>query len=56
MRKSERLRELEFAIIRMEMNIDLIQMTLANLLETENLRQAPDLDGGKWYKNKSDNS
>ena len=26
MRKSERLRELEFAVIRMEMNIDLIQM------------------------------
>lgn len=36
----------------MEMTLDLLEMTLRNMLENENMSQAPDLDGGKWYKNK----
>ncbi len=56
MRKSERLRELEFAVIRMEMTIQLLEMTLNNLLEMQGMSSAPELDGGKWYKNKPDNS
>jgi hypothetical protein len=56
LRKSERLRELEFAVIRMEMTVQLLEMTLNNLLEVQGMMQTPDLDGGKWYKNKTDNS
>lgn len=55
MRKSERLRQLEFTVIRMEMTLDLLEMTLRNMLDSQNMAQAPDLDGGKWYKNKPDN-
>ena len=56
MRKSQRLRELEFAVIRMEMTIQLLEITLNNLLEMQGMSNTPELDGGKWYKNKTDNS
>jgi hypothetical protein len=39
----------------MEMTLDLLEMTLRNMLDSQNMAQAPDLDGGKWYKNKPDN-
>lgn len=52
MRKSERLRELEIAVVRMEMTLELIQMTLAHILESEGLDRSPNLDQGKWYREK----
>lgn len=53
MRKSERLRQLEMAVIRMEMHIELLALTISNLMESQNMDQIDKtdlLDNGKWYK------
>jgi hypothetical protein len=54
MRKSERLRQLELTVVRMEMTIYLLEMTLSNLLESQGMAPHPPiaepLDNGKWYK------
>lgn len=54
MRKSERLRQLELTVVRMEMTIYLLEMTLSNLLESQGMAPQPHiaepLDNGKWYK------
>lgn len=59
MRKSERLRQLELAVVRMEMHIELLSLTISNLLESQGLApldQIDLLDNGKWYKNPKNNS
>jgi hypothetical protein len=53
MRKSERLRQLELAVVRMEMHIELLNLSISNLLETQGMTpMSPieSLDRGKWYK------
>jgi hypothetical protein len=59
MRKSERLRQLEIAVIRLEMHVELLTIAMSNLLETQGMtpiQPAESLDSGKWYKRPSDNS
>jgi hypothetical protein len=34
----------------MEIIIDLMQMTMSNLLESQGMEAPSDLDSGKWYK------
>lgn len=58
MRKSERLRQLEMAVLRMEMNVELLALTISNLLESQGLapmEKTDTLDSGKWYKRPTDN-
>ena len=53
MRKSDRIRELEFAVVRMEMHIELLTLSISNLLESQGLapmEPTSSLDSGKWYK------
>ena len=54
MRKSERLRRLEIAVIRMEMHVELLSATLSNLLDSQGMDTTPSLDSGKWYKKPTD--
>jgi len=49
MRKSERLRELEISVVRMEMHIELLTIALNNLLESQEMKPESNLDAGKWY-------
>lgn len=59
MRKSERLRQLELAVVRMEMNVELLALTISNLLESQGLAPSEHtdlLDNGKWYKKPTNNS
>jgi hypothetical protein len=56
MRKSERIRQLEFAVIRLEMTVELLGLSISNLLESQgmekdvSLDEINSLDNGKWYK------
>jgi hypothetical protein len=50
MRKSERLRQLELAVVRMEKHMELLDLSLSNLLDSQGMDTAPPLDNGKWYK------
>lgn len=54
MRKSERLRQLEMAVVRMEMHVELLAATISNLLDSQGMDTAPPLDSGKWYKKPTD--
>lgn len=60
MRKSERLRQLELTVVRMEMTIELLTCAINSLMESqemvmedtgaiESLKSS--LDAGKWYPN-----
>ena len=60
MRKSERLRELEMKVVRMEMTIELLNLAINNVMASQEMEidhaAAIDalesrLDAGKWYKN-----
>jgi hypothetical protein len=53
MRKSERLRLLEMELLRTQFQIEVLQASIALILEQNNVK-APDLDAGKWYKAKLD--
>ena len=53
MRKSERLRLLELQLVRMEMHLELMSLTLENLLESQGM-ETHSLDSGKWYQAKID--
>lgn len=53
MRKSERLRLLELQVVRMEMHLELMSLTLENLLESQGM-DSHSLDSGKWYQEKTD--
>jgi len=52
MRKSKRLKDLEDSVIRMEMQVELLTISLSNLLESQGLApmsQTDTLERGKWY-------
>lgn len=60
MRKSERIRQLELTVVRMEMTLELLTLALNNLMESQemmledseaNASLKSTLDSGKWYKN-----
>jgi hypothetical protein len=55
MRKSERLRLLEMQQLRLEFRIEVLEATIAALVEKNGIIP-PDLDAGKWYTNKLNNS
>ncbi len=50
MRKSERLRLLELQVLEMQKDIQILLSIIQVLVEDE--AKLPDLDSGKWYKNK----
>jgi hypothetical protein len=54
MRKSERLRQLELAVVRMEMHMELIALSISNLLDSQGMDATPPLENGKWYKRPTD--
>lgn len=60
MRKSERLRQLELTVVRMEMTLELLTLAINNLMEAQEMvvnnndsldELTSKLDSGKWYKN-----
>ena len=60
MRKSERLRQLEMTVVRMEMTLELLSLAINNVMESQKMSidHASEidalearLDAGKWYKN-----
>lgn len=53
MRKSERIRQLEFAVLKLEFHIELMEQYLTSVMETLSLER-PDLDAGKWYQKRTD--
>ena len=53
MRKSERIRLLEMELLRTQFQIEVLQASVALLLEQNNVK-APEMDAGKWYKAKLD--
>jgi hypothetical protein len=55
MRKSERLRLLEMQMIRMEFQVELLIESINALLENNKV-SPPDIDAGKWYQKKLDES
>ena len=50
MRKSERLRQLELSVARLEVSIDLMASAINSLLESQIKTNESNLDSGKWYK------
>jgi archaellum component FlaC len=60
MRKSERLRQLELTVVRMEMTLELLSLAINNVMASQEMEidHAAEidalesrLDAGKWYKN-----
>lgn len=60
MRKSERIRQLELTVIRMEMTLELLTLAMNNLMESQEMviednkaydKLRSNLESGKWYKN-----
>lgn len=60
MRKSERIRQLELTVIRMEMTLELLTLAMNNLMESQEMviednkaydKLKSNLESGKWYKN-----
>jgi hypothetical protein len=47
MRKSERIRQLELQVVRLELNIEIINSALQILLDKEG--SGINLEAGKWY-------
>ena len=50
MRKAERLRQIEMAVLRMEMHMELLTLSISNLLDSQGMANTEPLDNGKWYK------
>lgn len=59
MRKSERLRQLELTVVRMEMTLELLTLAINNIMESQEMVMEEnnaldilraDLESGKWYK------
>ena len=53
MRKSERIRQLEFAVLKLEFHMELMEQYLSSVMDTLSLER-PELDAGKWYQRKTD--
>lgn len=51
MRKSERIRQLELEMVRIQFQLEIITAAFTSLME-HNEMSIPDLDSGKWYDKK----
>jgi hypothetical protein len=51
MRKSERIRQLEMAVMAQQFDIEVLRATLEYVLEASQTKM-PNLDSGKWYNKK----
>lgn len=49
MRNSTRIRELELKVAQMEVYIELMAITLENIMQGQQMNIESDLDSGKWY-------
>lgn len=49
MRNGTRIRELELKVAQMEIYIELMAMTLENIMQGQQMTIESDLDSGKWY-------
>jgi hypothetical protein len=63
MRNSERLRQLELTMVKMEMTIELLTLAINNLMESQEMvfedtealsTLESRLDSGKWYPNRKE--
>jgi hypothetical protein len=55
MRKSERIRDLELQMVRLQMEIEILQAIVGNIFSSsEDVNERTDLDSGKWYNRKTD--
>lgn len=55
MRKSERIRQLELQMVRLQMEVEILHSILSNVFGlNEEKIFPPDLDSGKWYNRKND--
>ncbi len=51
MRKSERIRNLEMSVVRLEVHVELLASALTSMFEAQGMiNQSDMLDSGKWYK------
>lgn len=51
MRKSDRIRQLEIQVAKMETWIEVMTVSLSNLIDSQQMvHDDVDLDSGKWYK------
>lgn len=53
MSKSERIRQLEFQVLKLEFQLELMDQYLSAILDSLGAPR-PDLDAGKWYQRKMD--
>jgi hypothetical protein len=53
MRKSERLRLLEMELLRTQFQLEYL-VTAVEMILSQNQMSVPEMDSGKWYKNKVD--
>jgi hypothetical protein len=55
MRKSERIRQLELQMVRLQMEVEILNTIISNMFSPNEEKILPtDLDSGKWYNRKSD--
>lgn len=54
MRKSERIRQVELELIRLQYEVEYLKTALTAFLDVKNMRNS-DLDSGKWYDRKPKN-
>lgn len=53
MRKSERIRTLEFQVLALEYEFQILRAAMNAMLESSNAKY-PDIDAGKWYKSRNE--
>lgn len=53
MRKSERIRELELQMVRLQMEVEILQSIVSTFFGYQE-EQTNNLDAGKWYNRKAD--
>ena len=53
MRKSERIRLLELQMVRLQMEVEILQSIVTTIFGNSDLPQS-NLDSGKWYNRKND--
>lgn len=55
MRKSERIRQLELQMVRLQMEVEILQSIISNIFtSSDDHMHSSDLDSGKWYNRKND--
>jgi hypothetical protein len=53
MRKSERIRQLELQMVRLQMEVEILQTIVSSVFNNNEVDQV-NLDSGKWYNRKND--